>query len=198
MSNIAFFDFDGTITDTDTFTKFVYLAAEPKVLKKGKIFLAPYVIGYKLGLISGSVIRSKIFKFGFKGRSEKELKQIGLVYSVNSIPKMLRENAMKQITWHQKQGDKVVIVSASMDVYLKPWCDMHGLELLCSEVESINGKLTGTYKNKDCSGMIKRERILNHYDLSNYNEVYVYGDTPEDFEMLSLGTKKSYQWKEFN
>lgn len=33
-------------------------------------------------------------------------------------------------------------------------------------------------------------------NLSDFEEVYVYGDTIEDREMLSLGTKRFYQWQE--
>lgn len=196
MENIAFFDFDGTITNTDTFTKFVYYVVDSKVLGKGKLFLAPYIVGYKLGLVSGSTVRSKIFNFGFKNKSEEEISSKGLEYSINFLPKVLRDNAMERIKWHKEQGDVIVIVSASLDSYLKPWCDLHNLDLICSEVDCLNGKLTGTYKNKDCSGSIKKERILKKYNLSKYKEIYVYGDTKEDLEMLSLGTVKFYQWKE--
>ncbi|WP_111860357.1 HAD-IB family hydrolase [Acinetobacter sp. CFCC 10889] len=196
MQNIAFFDFDGTITTTDTFTPFIHLTVIPKTLNKGKILLAPYIIGYKLDIVSGSVIRSKIFKFGFKGRLEQELIHIGSQYCINFIPKVIRGNAMERIEWHKAQGDRIVIVSASIDLYLKPWCEKHKLELLCSEVESINGVLTGKYQNKDCSGMVKKERILKNYDLSSYKEIYVYGDTIEDNDMLSLGTIKFYRWKQ--
>lgn len=48
MPNIAFFDFDGTITQSDTFTPFIHMAVDPKRLKWGKLMLLPYIVGYKL------------------------------------------------------------------------------------------------------------------------------------------------------
>lgn len=105
---------------------------------------------------------------------------------------------MQQIQWHVTQGDKIVVVSASMDVYLQPWCRLHGLDLICSEITEINGMLTRLYKSKDCSGIIKKNRILKSYNLSDFEEIYVYGDTIEDKDMLSLGTKRFYQWQEVN
>lgn len=68
--------------------------------------------------------------------------------------------------------------------------------MICSEIEENHGILTGLYKHQDCSGIIKKNRILEKYDLSDFEEVYVYGDTIEDREMLSLGTKRFYQWQE--
>ena len=196
MVNIAFFDFDGTITQSDTFTPFIYRTVDPKRLKWGKLMLLPYIVGYKLGFVSGSVISSKIFKFGFQEADAALLCKAGLEYSQNDLPQVLRPNAMQQINWHLAQGDKIVVVSASIDVYLKPWCKLHGLDLICSEIEENHGILTGLYKRQDCSGIIKKNRILEKYDLSDFEEVYVYDDTIEDREMLSLGTKRFYQWQE--
>lgn len=103
---------------------------------------------------------------------------------------------MKKISWHKSQGDTVVVVSASLDLYLKPWCEQNGLELLCSEVAFSGGKATGKYKKGDCSARLKKTKIIDNYDLSSYNVIYAYGDTKEDLDMLSLASKKFYQWKE--
>ncbi|RYY77889.1 MAG: HAD-IB family hydrolase [Moraxellaceae bacterium] len=198
MANIAFFDFDGTISQSDTFTPFIHRAVDPKRLKWGKLVLLPYIVGYKLGLLSGSVIRTKILKVGFKGSDAALLRTIGLEYSQNYLPQVIRPKAMQQINWHAAEGDKIVVVSASMDVYLKPWCDLYGLDLICSEIQENNGMLTGLYQRQDCSGSIKKNRILEYYNLSDFKEIYVYGDTLEDREMLSLGTKRFYQWQEID
>lgn len=76
-------------------------------------------------------------------------------------------HAMQKLEWHLNRGDKVVLVSASMDVYLKPWCEKYGLDLICSEIEAENDVLTGFYKHQDCSGIVKKLRILKHYNLSD-------------------------------
>lgn len=198
MRNIALFDFDGTITLTDSYTPFIFKAIPKDRLKKGKIWLAPYILGYKLKIIRGSVLRSKIFKLGFSDLDASDLKRQGLEYSQNHLPKLIRPEAMQRIQWHLAQGDKIVVVSASMDVYLQPWCKLYGLDLLCSELEEKHGKVTGIYKNGDCSREVKKQRILDNYDLDKYASIYVYGDSIEDKEMLSLGTHQFYRWKQVN
>lgn len=195
-TNIAFFDFDGTITFSDTFTPFIYRSVDEKTLRRGKLRLLPYILAYKMGALSGSVLRKKVVRIALAGKSEAELKNAGLFYSKTEIPSLLREDAMNKINWHKSQGDTVVVVSASLDLYLKPWCEQNGLELLCSEVAFLGGKATGNYKQGDCSARLKKTKIIDNYDLSSYKDVYAYGDTKEDLDMLSLASIKFYQWKE--
>lgn len=56
-----------------------------------------------------------------------------------------------QLKQHQLRGDKVVIVSASIDLYLKPLADLLDVELICTEVDIRNQIITGTYTTPDCS-----------------------------------------------
>ena len=39
----------------------------------------------------------------------------------------------------------MVIVSGSLDLYLRPWCESLGLGLICNRLESHDGRLTGRY-----------------------------------------------------
>jgi len=119
-TNIAFFDFDGTITFSDSFTPFIYRSVDEKTLRRGKLRLLPYILANKMGALSGSVLRKKVVRIALAGKSEAELKNAGLFYSKTEIPALLREDAMKKIRWHKSQGDTVVVVSASLDLYLNP------------------------------------------------------------------------------
>ncbi|MCS5828823.1 HAD-IB family phosphatase [Klebsiella variicola] len=161
--NIAFFDFDGTITHEDTFTPFIYQSLDAKAVRRGKLRLLPHILAWKMGWLSASAIRQKVFHYAFAGKSQPEILQRGNDHSQVFIPRTLRENAMQRIAWHQARGDTVVVVSASLDVYLRPWCQQHHLELLCSEVEFQNGAATGKYQGGDCSGLAKKARILASY-----------------------------------
>lgn len=60
----------------------------------------------------------------------EELNRLGRQYSEQVIPRHIRPKALKRIQWHKSEGDKVVIVSASLDVYLKYWCEKFGVELI--------------------------------------------------------------------
>ena len=129
--NLALFDFDGTITTREMFPDFMRFAVTPRRLACGRVLLAPLVAGYRLGIVPGNAVRAAIVAFGFRGVAEQDVRAAGKAFASDIIAGALRANAMERIRWHQAQGDRVVVVSGSLEGYLSPWCEPHGLEFLC-------------------------------------------------------------------
>jgi HAD superfamily phosphoserine phosphatase-like hydrolase len=100
---------------------------------------------------------------------------------------------MEKIRWHQAQGDKVVIVTASMEAWLKKWCEHHGVDLVATQLEVQAGKITGRFATKNCYGMEKVNRIKERYNLPEFGLVYAYGDSRGDKEMLELAAVRHYR-----
>jgi phosphatidylglycerophosphatase C len=194
--NLALFDFDGTITWKDMFTSFIFFAVEHKRIMFGRIFLIPVLIAYKLRILSASRTREIAAGFAFRGRRFTDIQSLGRIFTDEVIPQYIRPEAFRKIQWHKSQGDKIVVVSASLDVYLKHWCNNNELGLICTKFEVKNGLITGKYYHGDCSGKEKAKRIIKNYNIEDYKIIYAYGDTAEDREMLSLANKKYYRWKE--
>lgn len=192
--NLALFDFDGTITNTDTFSKFIYETAPKTRLSIGKLILAPIVVGYKLGIVPARLTRTVVARIAFFRRCEQQVLSEGKLFAQKYIPTVLRKEAMQQLAWHKQRGDLVVVVSASLNAYLSPWCEQHGFQLLCSTLESHKGLLTGKYLSGDCSGIEKVNRINSKLNLDEFDTIYAYGDAPEDNEMLEIANVKYYQW----
>ena len=192
--NIALFDFDGTITFADTFTPFIYFASSRTRIVLGSLLLGPMILGYKLGLISTRRMRAAIALVAFRGRAESEVQELGERYSA-TLSALVRREARERIRWHQANGDVIVVVSASLGVYLSRWCEANGFEAICTELESNDGVLTGRYREGDCTGSEKARRGRARHDLQRYAVVYAYGDTPEDRELLSLATEAFFRWK---
>ena len=192
--DLALFDFDGTITDSDMFTQFIFYATDKRRLKSGRVKLLPDLIAYKLRLAHSRHIYAKMVAHAFAGVVADELQQQGISFANEVIPKHLHASAMQQIGWHKQRGDTVVVVSASLDIYLRPWCEQHDLALLCTEAQIAQGKLTGRLAKPHCSSQEKVHRIKDAYDLSDYQQIYAYGDTYQDKEMLSLADHRYYQY----
>src|SRR5262249_15253888 len=106
--------------------------------------------------------------------------------------------ALERIEWHKSRGDRVVVVSAALCVYLAEWCGQMDLEVICTEFETRDGKITGRYQNGDCVGTEKVKRILARYNRDDYDVIYAYGDTSEDAEMLDMADKKFFRWEEIS
>src|SRR5687768_3527754 len=124
--SLALFDFDGTITTHETMPDFVRRSVSRPRLILGQLLLAPLVLGYKLGLVSGIVIRRAIVRFGYSGMSVAALEAAGQDFARDYLPKVLRRQAMERIAWHKAQGHKIVVVSGGLDFYLAHWCNDHG------------------------------------------------------------------------
>ncbi|WP_133407137.1 HAD family hydrolase [Parashewanella tropica] len=194
MPNIALFDFDGTITDKDMFTPFLKYGATKKRKTIGNIIILPFYLLFKLGLLPSYIMRPIASFVAFKFRSQKEVEALGREYAKQVIPSRVMERAKKQLEWHKESGDVIVVVSASLDVYLKPWCDANGFQLLCSELDMQKGRCTGRYIQGDCSREKKAARVKQSYQLNQFECIYAYGDTSEDKELLKLADEAYLNW----
>ena len=196
IMTLALFDFDGTITTHETMPDFVRRSISRRRLMLGQLLLAPLVIGYKLGLVSGVLVRRAIVRFGYSGVPLAVLDASGQDFARNYLPGTLRPEAMQRIAWHKAQGHKVVVVSGGLDVYLAPWCKEHNLDLICSSLQHHEGVLTGHYFGQQCVLSEKARRVRERYDLGSFSAIYAYGDTPEDRDLLGLASRQYYQWQE--
>jgi HAD superfamily hydrolase (TIGR01490 family) len=194
--SLALFDFDGTITTHETMPDFVRQSVGRRRLLLGNLVLAPLVLGYKLGLVSGVRIRRVIVRWAYSGVPLATIESAGQAFARDYLPSALRPEAMERIAWHKAQGHKVVVVSGGLDVYLSPWCNEHGLELMCSSLQHRQGVLTGRFLGRQCVLSEKVRRVREGHDLSAYATVYAYGDTPEDRDLLGIATRPYYQWQE--
>lgn len=193
--DLALFDFDGTITDRETMPGFVRAATRPVRLKVGLVVLAPLVVGYKHRVVPGTMVRAAICWFGFRGVPVRELEQHGVAFAQSVLPAMLRPEAMARIAWHKARGDRIVVVSGGLDVYLAHWASSHGLELLCSSLEQRDGRLTGYYNGAQCVRDEKVRRVKALCSTQDFGKVYAYGDTPEDHAMLAMADEAYYRGK---
>lgn len=193
--NLALFDFDGTITTRETFADFMRFAVTPGRLALGTLLLAPLIAGYRLGVVPGTTVRVGIANLGFRGVEEAGVVLAGEAFARDALPPVLRPEAMRRIDWHQARGDTVVVVSGGFDVYLSHWCRQHGLALICSSLETIDGVLTGRYRGAQCVGAEKCRRVREAYDVDGFPVVYAYGDTPEDHDMLAMADEKYFRWQ---
>jgi HAD superfamily hydrolase (TIGR01490 family) len=195
--DLALFDFDGTITDGDTFRPFIRLAVPRPRAMAGALLLSPMIVGYELGWVRASQMRAAAAFVGFRGRPERELDELGQRYA-QTLRRRMRREALDKIAWHQAKGDRVVIVSASLEQYLRGVSRELGVELICTRLEARGGTLTGRYAGGDCTGAQKASRVRARYELADYPVVYAYGDTSEDHALLQLASKRYFRWRELS
>jgi len=194
MREIAFFDFDGTITSGDSLIKFIRFAVGNTRFIWGMILRSPMLTAYKLKLIPNYKAKQYMLSYFFKGMCEEKFMQVANEYSLKHIDTIVRPKAMEKVKWHKDQGHTVVVVSASIECWLKPWCDKNNIDLIATHLEIENGKLTGKFVTKNCYGIEKVNRIKERYNLAEYSVIYAYGDSSGDKEMLSIANKPHYKY----
>ena len=155
--------------------------------------LSPKLAGYALGLMDNSKAKQQVLKYFFSGMSVERMTELGKRYAKERLPKILRPAGVEKLKWHHQQGHQVVIVSASIEYWLKPWTDAIGFGLLATQLEVKNHKLTGYYAGLNCHGEEKVRRIQAAYDLVQFDEIYTYGDTSGDEPMLGLADHAFYK-----
>lgn len=184
--NLALFDFDGTLCAKDSFTGFIFYALRKRHIVRQGIKILPWIQAYYLNIYPADSMRPKLFRAMFSGMNANELQQLAKDYSHRLLENALDAKLYAQFLKHQNNGDTVVIVSASIDLYLKPIADLLGVDLICTEAKIESGRFNGAYATPDCSSEQKKIRILDKYQLDQYHDVYAYGNSKEDLEMLSL------------
>lgn len=183
--NLALFDFDGTLCCQDSFTGFIFYALKKRHIVRQGIKILPKIQAYYLQCYPADQMRQTLFYHMFKDQDAAFLQKIATEYAEQLI-KHLDSQMLIRLKAHQAQGDRVALVSASLDLYLKPLCDYLDIDLICTQPQIVQGKFTGHYQTPDCSGEQKSLRVQATYDLTQFANIYAYGNSHEDEALLAL------------
>lgn len=190
---IAFFDFDGTLTTKDSFLEAIKYQKGNFAYTVGFAVLLPVMVLYKLGIVPNWKAKEIVLKYFWGGMRIEDFQTTSENFALSEIPKILRKEAMERLQWHKSKGHRTVVVSASVSAWIKGWTTSENLELICSEMEVVGGKITGKLHGKNCYGLEKAIKIKSKIALEEYSEIYAYGDTKGDREMLALATHPYYR-----
>ncbi|SFV69645.1 Phosphoserine phosphatase [hydrothermal vent metagenome] len=187
---LALFDFDGTLTTKDSLGEFIKFAVgKPTYYFKLALF-SPIFFLYKTKIMDNSYAKELLFRLYFYKINEDEFKNKAQEYGQTKINDILRQNIYEKFLAHIKNGDKVLLVSASMRCWLSPWAQKHKVELLCTELAFENKMFTGHFATINCHGKEKLRRVQAHLNLNDYEKIYTYGDSSGDDAILAIADVK--------
>lgn len=196
--SIAVFDFDKTLTRCDSFLPFLFYFNGFWKTTYSLLLLTPDFIRYLFGRLSRQNIKEKIIERFIAGRQYRDIQSLGEAYAEKKLDKYLRTEAMRRLSWHQSQGHRCILVSASFEFYLSPWARRHGFEeVLASRLElTPSGYVTGNLLGLNCWGPEKKNRLtdyLEHTLGAKDQDLYVYGDSRGDQEILAMADYPFYR-----
>ena len=187
---LVLFDFDGTLTTKDSLGEFIKFAVgKPTYYFKLALF-SPIFFLYKTKLMDNSYAKELLFRLYFNNINEDEFRAVATEYGQTTINDILREEIYAKFLKHIEDGDKVLIISASMRCWLLPFANKHKVDLLSTELAFENKKFTGHFATKNCHGQEKLNRVQKHLNLDDYETITTYGDSSGDNEILAIADVK--------
>jgi len=195
--SLALFDFDGTITSKDTFLYFIkYTHPIIQIIGKG-LLVSPYLTAFLLGIMSNETAKTKLFGAFYKGISTLQFDEWGKGF-LSHINSFVKPKALERIKWHKENGHQVIVISAGFDLILKHWCQQENIELISTRLEVENGKITGRLMSPNCYGIEKVNRLRDYLNLSDFTDIYAYGDSSGDSEMMKISTFPQHEKRIFS
>ena len=182
----AAFDFDGTLTRSDTLAPFLAtVAGRGSVLRA----LAAESARLAAGLTWRTLAKFRLRPASSDGsvRSYAAVAAAGRLFGAELARSAITTEGRDRIAWHLREGHEVVIVSASLDVYLDEVARTLGVaHVLCTSLGvDERGRCTGKLRGANCRGAEKATRLralLGDDDV----ELWAYGNSGGDDEMLAL------------
>lgn len=190
MKKIYAFDFDGTLTTKDTLIEFIRYAKGSMALGLGFMRYAHLLVLMIIGLYPNYKAKQKVFAHFFKDTTLDDFNALCKAFAASSSH-LLRPNAIEAINHAIKEGSEVLIVSASIDNWVQPFFPQE--KVVGTQIEVIDGKLTGRFLSKNCYGQEKVNRILSLYPNRQDYHLTAYGDSRGDKEMLAFADESHFK-----
>ena len=190
---VAAFDFDITMTTRDTFVPFLESAFGRSRVRLAFLRLTPEALKVAACLSDRDRFKEKIVEALFLGESVERLRDAGKAHAA-AIEVLFRPAALRRVEWHRERGHRIVMVSASLDLYLTPVAEKLA-EIFPTVIGGTDRHLVldVTLEVPTCHRADK-VRLLESWqlDLSGV-ELHPYGDSAGDRELLAIADHQHYR-----
>ncbi len=154
----------------------------------------PLFILLKLKLADAEKVKKSFIGSILKGERKSKIEQKSNEFFELNYPKIIRQNALDFISNIDRQNVESYIVSASLDIWVKPFSDKFGMKLLATEAEFVNDVFTGNFTTPNCNGKEKVNRIQKAISGAKFDKILAFGDTSGDQPMLDWATEGHFQF----
>lgn len=193
---VLLFDFDGTLTRRDTLLEFIRHARGTGVLLCVLLRFLPLLVLMKLRLADNGRVKERLFVHCFKDMDINYFNLLCQWFADNSRRRLLRADGISTLEKGLDEGARVMVVSASIDNWVAPFFQGEKQpEIVGTQVEVKDGRLTGRFLTPNCYGAEKVRRVqalLAEPRIHYY--ITAYGDSRGDREMLDYADKGYYKF----
>lgn len=189
-SAFVFSDFDDTLARGDSILPYlIYCIRRGLAPRRQFIRAALAFLRWKLQPSTGRAAKEVTLSY-IAGRSVEEMDQIARDFFREEQSRHFFREGVSELQSLREQGVKIVVVSASSDVYMRVLPEFMPVdEVICTQCEIIDGRYTGKV-GPNCKGEEKVRRIQQWLDAHSLcidkAASSGYGDSPSDALMLLL------------
>ena len=183
MFKVFAFDFDGTLTTRDTLLAFIRYACGTPLFLLGFLLHTPLLVLMKLRLYSNGKAKQRLFTWFFRGMPLETFDALCQSFA-RTHRHLLRPETVRLLQQALSEGAEVLVVSASIDNWVQPFFPT--VTVLGTQIEVIDGRLTGRFLTPNCYGQEKVRRILALHPERSAYRLTAYGDSRGDRELLAF------------
>jgi phosphatidylglycerophosphatase C len=186
VNGVAAFDFDGTLVKGDSLIPFLRRLCGPTALALAGARSWRELAQLRKGGDARDVAKAAFLARLLPGVDAARATALAEDYA-GTLQARLRPDMAAKLRWHQGEGHRVVIVSASPALYLEPLGRRLGLDAVLATglVVGDDGRFTGQLLGANCRGQEKARR-LRLYLGDDPVTLWAYGDSAGDDEMLAM------------
>lgn len=186
---IAAFDFDGTLSVSDSVVPFLRRVGGSARLGS-RLLVRPHRVTPLVLRRHRDGLKELASRHAFRGRSFADVEAAAMAYADELVRDGLRADTVGCLQRHLELGHRVVLVSAAYELYLAEVGRRLGVDdVLATRLRVEDDELTGTLHGSNCRGPEKVRRLsewLAERGLTRAEVVlYAYGDSPGDRELLA-------------
>jgi phosphatidylglycerophosphatase C len=177
-------DVDGTLVLGDTLLPFLRRFVGATRLTAVVLAAAARYAGTpdRRGTAKTAVLRETL-----RGREVADVDEVARAYVADLVMQRLRPDCLRRWQWHRAQGHRLVLASASLDIYLRQLGMLLGASAVISTEMAVAGDvLTGLPSTPNCRGAEKAARVRRYLDAHPARPVWVYANGAADRPLLEL------------
>ncbi len=190
MKKIFAFDFDGTLTTHDTFLLFIKHAVGRSRFTGGLVLFAPLLVLMRMRLVDNNWLKEVVFSFFCRGMKEGRFEKTCASFA-EKYRSILRPKGLEMIEKARKEGAEVVIVTASIEDWVRPF--LPDVPVIGTKIEIKDGRVTGRFSTHNCFGVEKVVRLIKAFPDRRTYHLTAFGDSRGDKEMLACADEAYYK-----
>ncbi len=188
VPGIAIFDLDGTLTRRDTFLAYLTGFLRRTPVRWPRTLPLPGAVSlYYGGQRDNTWLKIVFLRAILGGLAREDLASWTERFLDRLVARGLRSEARHTMDRHRAVGDRLVLATASLDLYVEPFGARLGFDaVLCTRVAwDPQGRLTGALSGPNCYGAAKLARVESWTATSGLTgPLSVYADHHSDLELL--------------